>query len=191
MVEWHHQLNGHEFEQTLGDSEGQGSLACCSPWGCKELDMTQQLNNNFLSSCLPAVFRIECDRLEGRKEKNLRVGGLKDLWTGSLWAYTKRHRNMELTYRICSGTLENTFQISQELRGRAGRRGDLAGAGYRNYSKRNKGKKKDGCKGHHGGLEDAPRSQAASTSACPPVFSCPTLWVGVKLPFLHSQPFAW
>ena len=38
MVGQHHQLNGHEFEQTLGDSEGQGSLACCSPWGCKESD---------------------------------------------------------------------------------------------------------------------------------------------------------
>ena len=36
--------NGHEFEQTLGDGEGQGSLACCSPWGCKESDMTQQQN---------------------------------------------------------------------------------------------------------------------------------------------------
>ena len=35
MVEWHHWLNGHELEQSLGDSEGQGSLACCSPWGCK------------------------------------------------------------------------------------------------------------------------------------------------------------
>ena len=35
-VGWHHQLNGHESEQTLGDSEGQGSLACCSPWGHKE-----------------------------------------------------------------------------------------------------------------------------------------------------------
>ena len=40
LVEWHHQLNGHEFEQTLGDSEGQGSLVCCCSWGCKELDMT-------------------------------------------------------------------------------------------------------------------------------------------------------
>ena len=40
MVGWHHQLNGHEFEQTPGDSEGQKSLECCSPWGCKELDMT-------------------------------------------------------------------------------------------------------------------------------------------------------
>ena len=40
MFEWHHWLNGHEFEQTPGDSEGQGSLACCSPWGRKESDTT-------------------------------------------------------------------------------------------------------------------------------------------------------
>ena len=46
MVVWHHQLSGHEFEQTLGDREGQGSLVCCSPLGHKELDMTEQLNNN-------------------------------------------------------------------------------------------------------------------------------------------------
>ena len=39
IVGWHHQLNGHEFEQVPGDSEGQGSLACCSPWGHKESDM--------------------------------------------------------------------------------------------------------------------------------------------------------
>ena len=38
MVEWHHQLPEHEFQQTPGDSEGQGSLVCCSSWGCKELD---------------------------------------------------------------------------------------------------------------------------------------------------------
>ena len=37
MIRWHHQLNGHEFEQTPGDSEGQGSLACCSPWGHKQV----------------------------------------------------------------------------------------------------------------------------------------------------------
>ena len=41
VVGWHHKLNGHEFEQTPGDSEGQGSLACCSPWGLKELDATE------------------------------------------------------------------------------------------------------------------------------------------------------
>ena len=40
MVGWHHQLNGCEFEEAQGDNEGQGSLACCSPWGCTELDMT-------------------------------------------------------------------------------------------------------------------------------------------------------
>ena len=44
MVGWHHRLNGHEFEQTPGHSEGQGSLAWGSPWGCKELDTTEQLN---------------------------------------------------------------------------------------------------------------------------------------------------
>ena len=41
MVGWHHQLNGHEFEQTLGDGEGQESLACCSLWGLQESDMTE------------------------------------------------------------------------------------------------------------------------------------------------------
>ena len=46
MVGWHHQLNGHEFEQTPGDSEGQGSLLYCSLWGRKELDMTELLKNN-------------------------------------------------------------------------------------------------------------------------------------------------
>ena len=46
MVGQHHQCNGHELGQTLGDGEGQGGLACCSPWGCKELDTTGQLNNN-------------------------------------------------------------------------------------------------------------------------------------------------
>ena len=44
MVGWHHQLNGHEFEQTLKVSDGQGTLACCSPWGCKELGTTEWLN---------------------------------------------------------------------------------------------------------------------------------------------------
>ena len=46
MVGWHQWLNGHEFEQTLGDGEGQGSLVCCSPWGHKESDTTWQLNNS-------------------------------------------------------------------------------------------------------------------------------------------------
>ena len=46
MVEWHHRFNGHESEQTSGDSEGQGSLACCTPGSLKESDNTERLNNN-------------------------------------------------------------------------------------------------------------------------------------------------
>ena len=46
MVGWHHWLNGHESEQALGAGEGQGGLACCSPWGCKKSDTTERLNSN-------------------------------------------------------------------------------------------------------------------------------------------------
>ena len=48
MVWWHHQLNGHEFEQALGVGDGQGSLVCCSPWGRKELDTTERLEFNWI-----------------------------------------------------------------------------------------------------------------------------------------------
>ena len=44
MVGWHHQLDGHEFEQAPGVGDGQGSLECCSPWGHKESDMTERVN---------------------------------------------------------------------------------------------------------------------------------------------------
>ena len=55
MVGWHHWLDGHEFEQAPGVGKGQGSLACCSAWGCKELDTTEQLNWTELMSvnCVP------------------------------------------------------------------------------------------------------------------------------------------
>ena len=45
MVGWHHRLDGHEFEQAPRDGEGQGSLMCCSPWGHKESDTTERLND--------------------------------------------------------------------------------------------------------------------------------------------------
>ena len=48
MVGWHHRLSGHVFEKTPGDGDGQGSLACCSPWGHKELGTTERVNNNCL-----------------------------------------------------------------------------------------------------------------------------------------------
>ena len=44
IVGWHHRLDGHESEQALGVGDGQGSLACCNLWGCKESDMTERLN---------------------------------------------------------------------------------------------------------------------------------------------------
>ena len=44
MIEWHHQLDGHEFEQGLGVGNGQGSLVCCNPWGLKESDRSERLN---------------------------------------------------------------------------------------------------------------------------------------------------
>ena len=63
MAGWHHRLDGHEFEQASGIDDGQGSLACCSPWGFKELDMTEQLhnNNNEFLSCKVNHPHMLCD----------------------------------------------------------------------------------------------------------------------------------
>ena len=58
MVGWHYRLNGHEFEQVPGDSEGQGDLAWCSPWGNKQLDMTEQLNNKLVQALQRVVQRF-------------------------------------------------------------------------------------------------------------------------------------
>ena len=64
MAGWYHWLDGHEFEQTPGDSEGQGSLVCCCcSWGRKESDMTEWLNNN------ATIFKIRCTSTE--KESGL------------------------------------------------------------------------------------------------------------------------
>ena len=57
MVGWHHQLDGHEFEQIPGVGDGQGSLAICSAWGHKESDMTEQLN----LGCFFVVPTLYCD----------------------------------------------------------------------------------------------------------------------------------
>ena len=58
-VRWDHQLDGHEFEQALGVSGGQGNLVCCSPRGCKETDTTEQLNWTFFSESEPWVNRLK------------------------------------------------------------------------------------------------------------------------------------
>ena len=72
MVGWHHWLNGHEFEQTLGDGEGQGSLACCSSWGSKESDTTEQLNNN--------QYEIKVTQ-----EEEMRKWGKRKTWGENIW----------------------------------------------------------------------------------------------------------
>ena len=57
MVGWNHWLNGHEFEQAPGVGDGQGGLVCCSPWGCKQWDMTERLNNNKWRQC-PGIWKV-------------------------------------------------------------------------------------------------------------------------------------
>ena len=79
MVGWHHWLSGHEFEQTLGDGEGRGSLACCSPWGHKELDMTE-----WTTATITSVFYVR-GRQKGQNQ-----------WERSevttLWALKREHQ---------------------------------------------------------------------------------------------------
>ena len=62
MVGWHHRLKGHDFEQALGDSEGQGSLVCCSPWGCKESETTEGLNMSIESVIIKGSSRLTATR---------------------------------------------------------------------------------------------------------------------------------
>ena len=62
VVGWHQQLNAHEFEQTQGGGEGQGSLACCSPRGCKESDTTERLNDNVK----PNISDLSADGMRSR-----------------------------------------------------------------------------------------------------------------------------
>ena len=70
MVGWHHWLNGHEFEQVLGVDDGQGSLSCCSPWGCEELDTTEQLNWTFQTLTFQQYSHITITN-KGIKEERL------------------------------------------------------------------------------------------------------------------------
>ena len=68
MVGWPHQLNGHKFESTPGAGDGQGGLVCCSPWGCKESDMTDLNNKSPTEGSLLGAF------FPPIKNKNLYLG---------------------------------------------------------------------------------------------------------------------
>ena len=60
MVGWHHRLDGHEFEPAPGDGDGQGGMACCSPWGGRESHTTELLNNKSNISLSNRVFHFTC-----------------------------------------------------------------------------------------------------------------------------------
>ena len=74
MVGWHHRLKGHEFEQVLGTDDGQGRLACYSPWGHQELDTTEQLNLTGPSlNIVPQIFKdnsYKSRRFQGMRSEN-------------------------------------------------------------------------------------------------------------------------
>ena len=67
MVGWHHRLNGNDFVQTPGDGEGQGSLACRSPWGHKESDTTERLNNNIITLSKSIILQMKAHSLRTHK----------------------------------------------------------------------------------------------------------------------------
>ena len=89
MVGWHHWLNGHEFEQAPGHGEGQGSLACCGPWCCKELDMAEWLNNKSLCFVKPSQDFFSYQILSS---------DLQNLLPQDLWVY-QGARLLVLTWR--------------------------------------------------------------------------------------------
>ena len=72
-MRWHHQLHGYESEQALGVGDGQGSLACCSPWGSKEWDTTKRLNWTHHSAAMPRLERMILQRLEWGLPWSIRI----------------------------------------------------------------------------------------------------------------------
>ena len=91
MVAWHHRLNGHESEQILGDSEGQGSLVCCSPWGHKESDTTEWLN--WIEG--KSYYVVGLGRYASSQEKQLTWVGKEMVSKGNRWRPSKRREASE------------------------------------------------------------------------------------------------
>ena len=86
MAGWHHRLSRHEFEQAQGVGDGQGGLACCSPWGRKESDMAEQLNNKtlkieenrgYMSLLLSSFYQVKLIHVQNEALKTDKVGLIK------------------------------------------------------------------------------------------------------------------
>ena len=110
MVEWHHRLDGHEFEQALRVGDGQESLACCSPWSHKELDMTQRLNwTKIMSSSLRPHglqhARLPCPSLSPRAYSNS--------CPLSQWCYLTISSSAALFFCLQSFPASGSFPVSQ------------------------------------------------------------------------------
>ena len=106
MVGWHHRLDGHEFEQALGDGKGQGRLGCCNPWGHKELDTTWRLNNNDHKANMNKAVIAEFHLCSLQKQEKI---GFKNT---SL--YRKRTRHLQAPNLVCSNVTH--VQLAQECR---------------------------------------------------------------------------
>ena len=118
MVGWHHRLNGHEFEYAPGVGDVQGSLTSCSPWGCKELDMTEQLNWKILWKKVKVLVTESCLTLQPM-DYNLpasSVHGILQAWILE-WVAIAFSRRLSLSLLHCrqifyhlSGSLNMLYQ---------------------------------------------------------------------------------
>ena len=86
MAGWYHRLDGHEFERNLGVGNGQGGLACCDSWGCKESDTTEQLNWTELNEILPVSLIYSSERMKAPRREGLQQRGQGHrLWCPQTW----------------------------------------------------------------------------------------------------------
>ena len=87
MAGWHHQLNGHDFEWTLGVGDGQGGLECCDSWGRKESDTTERLNwteLNGYTTMWMYLMTLKCTLLNGKFYVNLAGPSCPDIWSNGI-----------------------------------------------------------------------------------------------------------
>ena len=102
MVGWHHRLNGHEFKQAPGPGDGQDSLACCSPWGRKELDTTERLNTTTQEGPASCKTRVSEEREAGPSVKSLLWTGTATVlgWRGGVTCQHAHHRQEDLLHAL-------------------------------------------------------------------------------------------